>query len=294
MQRREEGGIGQGFGGRQAEIAVVHGRTGQPLCAVEFPIAEPARLQCRIQTCLGWKLVLDCGRQTQAEIPLCPASQTPSVRCGSRSADGPGGVPSLLGWRWGDRCGRPDGGRERRAHGIPAGAAPPRDRRPGGAARHGRGAARAFRRSAFHRCRLCRPCAADRLRADHQPALCGGLHDRAAWRCAPSIGCSKSAPARATRRRCCRGSPARWSASSATARWRTPREAGSRRSATTMSRCWLATAWPALPARAPFDRIIVTAAAESIPQALTEQLADERRHDAAARAACRARRRWSS
>ena len=29
-----------------------------------------------------------------------------------------------------------------------------------------------------------------------------------------------------------------------------------------------------LPARAPFDRIIVTAAAEDIPQALTEQLAD--------------------
>ena len=42
---------------------------------------------------------------------------------------------------------------------------------------------------------------------------------------AAAIACSKSAPARATRPPSCRGSRARWSASSATGRWRTRRAA---------------------------------------------------------------------
>ncbi len=52
------------------------------------------------------------------------------------------------------------------------------------------------------------------------------------------------------------------------------RASGSPRSATTMSRWSSATAFAGVPARAPYDRIIVTAAAESVPQALLDQLAD--------------------
>ena len=101
--------------------------------------------------------------------------------------------------------------RDRRAHGIPAQAAPPRHHGSGGVAGDGRGAARALRRRGIRRQSLCRPGAADRLRADHQPALCRRLHDRAAWRCARTTACSRSAPARAIRRPCCRGWRARWS-----------------------------------------------------------------------------------
>ncbi len=80
-----------------------------------------------------------------------------------------------------------------------------------------------FVEARFRRQRLCRPGAADRLRPDHQPALCGRLHDRAARRAGRSTACSRSAPARATRPPSCRGSRARWSASSAIGRWRKPR-----------------------------------------------------------------------
>ena len=76
--------------------------------------------------------------------------------------------------------------RKRTAHGVPADAAPARHQRPGGAARDGRGAARAFRRAALCRQRLRRPGDADRLRPDHQPALRRRLHDRAACRCGPN------------------------------------------------------------------------------------------------------------
>ncbi len=47
------------------------------------------------------------------------------------------------------------------------------------------------------------------------------------------------------------------------------------RSATTMSRSWSATALPACRGKAPYDRIIVTAAAEQLPQTLIDQLADD-------------------
>ena len=80
-----------------------------------------------------------------------------------------------------------------------------------------------FVEARFADSRLCRPGAADRLRPDHQPALRGRLHDRAARGASRIIACSRSAPARATRRRCCRGWPARWSRSSATARSPTAR-----------------------------------------------------------------------
>ena len=73
----------------------------------------------------------------------------------------------------------------RRPHGVSADAAPARHQRPGGAARDGRGAARATScERDFTDVGLCRPGAADRLRADHQPALCRRLHDRAARRAA--------------------------------------------------------------------------------------------------------------
>ena len=55
---------------------------------------------------------------------------------------------------------------------------------------------------------------------------------------------------------------------------RTARGRGSRRSATTMSRCCSATALAASRCARRYDRIIVTAAAETIPPALIEQLAD--------------------
>ena len=51
-------------------------------------------------------------------------------------------------------------------------------------------------------------------------------------------------------------------------------QSGLTRSATAMSRWSSATASPACRRRAPFDRIIVTAAAESVPQALVDQLAE--------------------
>ena len=41
-----------------------------------------------------------------------------------------------------------------------------------------------------------------------------------------------------------------------------------------MSRCVVGDGLAGVPTRAPFDRIIVTAAAESVPQALIEQLAE--------------------
>ena len=41
-----------------------------------------------------------------------------------------------------------------------------------------------------------------------------------------------------------------------------------------MSRCWSATACSARPDKAPFDRIIVTAAADDVPQALVDALAE--------------------
>ena len=42
-----------------------------------------------------------------------------------------------------------------------------------------------------------------------------------------------------------------------------------------MSMCGSVTVSPAPPERAPFDRIIVTAAAETVPEALFEQLAED-------------------
>src|SRR6478609_11727985 len=52
--------------------------------------------------------------------------------------------------------------------------------RPGGPAGHGGGAARSIRRRRRSRRGVSRQRAADRLRADHQPALRRRLHDRAA------------------------------------------------------------------------------------------------------------------
>ena len=65
------------------------------------------------------------------------------------------------------------------------------------------------------------------------------------------------------------------------------RERARRRSAATTSTVLVGDGLDGVPEHAPYDRIIVTAAAETIPEALVEQLAEERRDGAAARAARR-------
>ncbi len=90
-----------------------------------------------------------------------------------------------------------------------------------------------------------------------------------------TIACSRSAPARATRPRCCRGWRARWSRIE---RYRTLAD-GARSRLKTLGydnvEVLLGDGLSGDPLRAPYDRIIVTAAAESIPQALVDQLADD-------------------
>ena len=132
-----------------------------------------------------------------------------------------------------------------------------------------------FVEAGFRRQRLCRPGAADRMRADHQPALCRRLHDRAAGvTAAPSraggghrLGLSgRRAVAAGARGGEHRALPhARRAGARAVARARL-RQCRGRRSATAL---------PACRRKAPYDRIIVTAAAEQVPQTLVDQLADD-------------------
>ena len=71
-------------------------------------------------------------------------------------------------------------------------------------------AARAFRRGRFCRQRLCRPGAADFLRANHQPALCRRLYDRATGVAAASSRARSRHRLGLSGRRACRGWRARW------------------------------------------------------------------------------------
>ena len=88
----------------------------------------------------------------------------------------------------------------------------------------------------------------------------------------PATGCSRSAPAPATRRPSCRGSRRGSSPSSATRRWSNRRASASRRSASPTSSCARPTAADGLAAEGPFDRIVVWAAFESLPRAFVDQL----------------------
>ena len=106
-----------------------------------------------------------------------------------------------------------------------------------------------------------------------QPYVVAYMTERLAVRAA-SIACSRSAPARAIRPRSCRGSPARSSPSSATARSPTRPAGGSATLGYTNVEVIAGDGLAGAPDQAPFDRIIVTAAAEEVPQALVDQLGE--------------------
>ena len=92
---------------------------------------------------------------------------------------------------------------------------------------------------------------------------------------ASATRCSRSAPARATRRRCWRGSAAASSPSSAIARC--CKEAEERFAAAaprTTSPTRFGDGTKGWPEQAPFDRIIVTAAAPDVPGPLLDSLAE--------------------
>ena len=89
-----------------------------------------------------------------------------------------------------------------------------------------------------------------------------------------TIACWRSAPARAIRLPYCRGWRARWSPSSATAR--SPSQARARLAALGYDNVEVVAGdgLIGVPRRAPFDRIVVTAAAATVPQTLVDQLAE--------------------
>ena len=120
--------------------------------------------------------------------------------------------------------------------------------------------------------------AADRLRPDHQPAAGRRRHDPGARARSPRRRCSRSAPARATRPPCCRGWRAASTRSSATSRCSKEAEARfCRARASTTSSSDVGDGSKGWPEQAPFDRIIVTAAADEVPQTL-HRPARRRRH----------------
>ena len=94
----------------------------------------------------------------------------------------------------------------------------------------------------------------------------GARGDRSAARC------SRSARARATRRRSCRGSPGASTRSSGTGAWRAPRGRCSSGSELVNITVVIGDGSLGLPEQAPFDRIILTAAAEDPPKPLLDQL----------------------
>ncbi len=117
------------------------------------------------------------------------------------------------------------------------------------------------------------PCHADTLRPDHQPALRGRLHDRTAQgRATPSCARDRHRlrlPGRgavAARRQ---GHERR----ALPYPWQTRRGPGLRSLACDNVEVIVGDGIEGAPERAPFDRIMVTAATEEIPQALVEQLA---------------------
>ena len=142
-----------------------------------------------------------------------------------------------------------------------------------GAAGDGARAAPSLRSRRRAAVRVRRSSAADRPRADHLAALHRRLHDRGAAARRRRTRCSKSEPAPATRPRCSPRSPSRCTASrsfpiSPRRARRALAQAGYRNVEVRTGNGYLG--WPE---RAPFDRIIVTAAPPEIPQALVDQLA---------------------
>ena len=126
---------------------------------------------------------------------------------------------------------------------------------------------------------------AHRLRADHQPALCRRLHDRAARRLGRSTACSRSAPAPAIRRRCSRG----WRAKvMSIERYRTLAQAARARLAALgydNVEVVVGDGLDGVPERAPSTASSSRPPPSRFRQTLLDQLARRRRHDAAARAA---------
>ena len=145
--------------------------------------------------------------------------------------------------------------------------------RPRGAAGRADGAAAPLRarERAAPGLRRCGP--ADRQRADHLPALRAGPLPRADRRSPDGSRCSRSAPARGTRRRCSPCWRAWCSASSGSPRW--PRARGPRWSApgSATSPCWWATArWAGVRSRRT-TRSWWRRPRPEIPAPLVEQLA---------------------
>ena len=131
-----------------------------------------------------------------------------------------------------------------------------------------------FVESRFRRRRLCRPGTADRLRPDHQPALCRRLHDRAARRAAgPSrarSGHRLGLPGRRAVAARARGGQRRALPHAGGHR----AQPAGRRSATTMSRCGSATVWPASRSGRHTTASSSLRRPRAIPEALIAQLAD--------------------
>ena len=157
--------------------------------------------------------------------------------------------------------GRAGGGRTRQG-----------DARPARAGRHGGRPAPPLRAVAAGFPGLPRRALADRLRQDDLAAVHRGGDDRPPGPAAHRHACSRSAPASATRRRSWRGWRAGCGASRWSRSWRSrPRRAWRGSGVANVdirvgdgSRGWAE--------HAPFDKILVAAAAEVVPPALVEQL----------------------
>ena len=144
--------------------------------------------------------------------------------------------------------------------------------RPAGAAGHRLARARPLRPRGGGRRRRARPAARHRLRADHQPAVHRGVHDRGPRAEAGRADPRRSAPGRGTRRRCSRASGARSSPSRSIPQL--ARAARERLAALGLGSIHLRQGdgrggWPE---EAPFDGILLTAAAERMPETLLWQL----------------------
>ena len=170
----------------------------------------------------------------------------------------------------------PDPARARAAM-VDEPAASPRHHRRARPRGDGRDPARGVRPRREPAPRLRRRGPADRCRPDHQPAVHGRPDDRAPRRRARATGSSRSAPGRATRRRSSPGSAPTSPRSNARPALIEPaREAAHRRARPPRRRSTIREADGSLgdPAGAPWDGIIVTAAAPAIPDELRDQLAD--------------------
>ena len=148
-----------------------------------------------------------------------------------------------------------------------------RDHRSARAGGDGAGPARGVRAgvAAAQGVRRLRP--ADRLGADHLAAVHRCLHVPGA-RLRAATRCSKSAPARATARPCCRCWCRQCIRSSGSSRSIKRPPSGWPGSATTTSASTSTTARSACVREAPFDAILCTAGAEYLPTAYQDQLAD--------------------